>query len=162
MGVALAIRAALIGIGATVVMDVWGVVASGLFKFPVPNYGMIGRWIGHMPGGRFAHESIARATPVPGEHAIGWLAHYGIGIGFAFLLVSITGGDWVDKPTPLPAVVVGLVTVGAPFFVMQPAMGAGIASSRAPNPNAARLRSILNHLWFGVGLYGAALVVSMR
>ena len=36
---------------------------------------------------------------------------------------------------------------------MQPGMGAGIAASRTPAPNKARLQSLLNHGVFGVGLY---------
>jgi hypothetical protein len=48
------------------------------------------------------------------------------------------------------------VTVAAPLFVLQPALGAGIASSKAPNPNAARLRSVLTHAVYGLGLYACA------
>jgi Protein of unknown function (DUF2938) len=39
---------------------------------------------------------------------------------------------------------------------LQPALGAGIAASRTPRPNIARLRSIITHLSFGIGLYVAA------
>jgi hypothetical protein len=48
---------------------------------------------------------------------------------------------------------VGIGTVAAPFFLMQPGMGAGIAASRTPRPNAARLQSLLTHAVFGLGLY---------
>jgi hypothetical protein len=57
--------------------------------------------------------------------------------------------------------IVGVVTVAAPFFVMQPAMGLGIASSKATNPNVARLRSVAAHTAFGFGLYFSALVVAL-
>jgi len=36
----------------------------------------------------------------------------------------------------------------------------GIASSRSPNPTQARLKSLVTHTVFGVGLYVCALVVS--
>jgi len=55
-----------------------------------------------------------------------------------------------------PALAVGIGTVAAPFFLMQPGMGAGIAASRTPRPNAARLQSLLTHAVFGLGLYVSA------
>jgi Protein of unknown function (DUF2938) len=55
---------------------------------------------------------------------------------------------------------VGLATVAAPFLILQPAFGAGIAASLTPRPNIARVRSLLTHLSFGLGLYLAAEVVS--
>jgi hypothetical protein len=54
--------------------------------------------------------------------------------------------------------IVGIVTVAAPFLVMQPAMGAGLAARRTPKPNAARVQSLVNHAVFGVGLYASAWV----
>ena len=55
----------------------------------------------------------------------------------------------------------GLVTVVAPFFVMQPLMGLGLASSKAANPTLARIRTLLNHLAFGAGLYWVAWLLSV-
>lgn len=150
--------ALLIGGGATVVMDLWGLLAARVFKFPPPNYAFVGRWIGHMPKGRFAHTAIAQATPIAGERLLGWVAHYSIGVLFAALLLALYGAGWARQPTPLPALMIGFATLAAPFLLMQPGMGAGIAASRTPNPAQARLRSILTHAVFGLGLYGTALV----
>ena len=47
----------------------------------------------------------------------------------------------------------------APFLLMQPGMGAGIAASRTPRPAIARVHSLLNHLAFGAGLYLSALLL---
>ncbi|MEW6332336.1 MAG: DUF2938 family protein, partial [Pseudomonadota bacterium] len=41
----------------------------------------------------------------------------------------------------------------APFLVMQPGMGAGIAARRTPRPAAARVQSLVTHAIFGLGLY---------
>lgn len=153
------IRAALIGIGATVVIDLWALLLRSLFAVPAMNWAMVGRWLGHLPRGQFVHDNIAKASPIAGELVIGWTAHYAIGIGFAALLLSIRGLEWARHPTLLPALIVGVCTVIAPFFVMQPGMGAGIAASKTPKPNIARLRSLLNHTVFGIGLYAAALLV---
>lgn len=157
-GLEIVIRAVLIGIGATVVLDLWAASLKRFFGMPALNYRMVGRWFGHFPRGRFVHDNIAEAAPVRGELIIGWGAHYTIGITFSALLLAIWGLDWARHPTPLPPLIVGLLTVVAPFFLMQPGMGAGIAASKTPNPNASRLRSILTHTVFGIGLYGSALL----
>ena len=143
----------IIGIGATVLMDLWGIARKSLLGIAPPNYGLVGRWIAHMTRGRFRHESIAAASPVRGENIIGWTAHYLIGIAFAALLISIYGAEWVRDPTLVPAIAVGIGTVAAPFLLMQPGMGAGIAASRTPDPAAARLQSLITHAIFGLGLY---------
>ncbi len=153
------VRAALIGGGATLVMDLWALFQKVVFKVPSLNYAMVGRWFGHCMCGRFMHAKIAEAPPVSGELILGWMLHYGIGVVFAGALLWIWGLEWAYQPTLLPALIVGVATVVAPFFVMQPGMGAGIAASKTPNPNIARLRSLVAHTSFGIGLYIAALLV---
>ncbi|MCE9685059.1 DUF2938 domain-containing protein [Shewanella sp. AS16] len=149
-------HAAVIGIGATAFMDLWAVLMLRLFKIPALNYALVGRWLGHMPSGRFIHDNIARAAPIGYESWLGWGAHYGIGIGFAALLLTLCGLQWAYTPTLLPALLFGIVTVTAPFFIMQPGMGAGIAASKTPAPKVARRRSLMAHTSFGLGLYVAA------
>jgi hypothetical protein len=143
----------IIGIGATAMMDLWAIARKSLFGIAPPNYGLVGRWIAHMTRGRFRHESIAASSRMYGERIIGWTAHYLIGIAFAALLIGIWGVEWVRYPTIIPAIVIGIGTVAAPFFLMQPGMGAGIAASRTPHPAAARLQSLITHAVFGLGLY---------
>lgn len=149
----------LIGIGATAVMDAWLLLLQRL-GVPTLNFAMIGRWAGHWRSGIWKHDAIAKAAPVPGERVLGWFVHYATGIGFAGLLAGIGGMDWVHHPTLLPALGLGIATVAAPWLVMQPAMGAGIASSRTPTPAKNRLRSLVNHSVFGLGLYLAAVVIA--
>ena len=157
----LLLAGALIGVGGAALMDVWSLVLRRLLGIPTLDYALLGRWIGHIPRGRFLHDRIAAAEPVPGERPVGWLAHYAIGITFALCLLAIWGLEWVQSPTILPALVVGLGTIVAPWFVMQPAMGAGIAGSRTPNPRATRLRNLGTHGVYGVGLYLSGLAVSI-
>lgn len=150
--------ALLIGTGATLVMDLWGIVRTRLLRVPAMNYGLVGRWLAYLPRGQFRHNPIAASSPVRGELLIGWTAHYAIGIAFAATLLAIHGLDWVCRPTLGPALLVGIGSVAAPFLLMQPGMGAGIAASRTANPTAARLQSLLTHAIFGFGLYAAARV----
>jgi hypothetical protein len=145
----------LIGVGATALMDVWLRLLS-LLGVPTTSFAMVGRWVGHFAHGRFAHAAISKADPIPGELGLGWLTHYAVGIGYAALLVALQGTAWLERPTPLPALVFGVVTVAAPWFVMQPAMGAGVLALKTPTPLQNGLRSLANHAVFGAGLYIAA------
>lgn len=149
------LRTVAIGIVATGVMDVWGVLRDPLLGFPRADYRLIGRWFAYMPRGKVRHVSIAASPALPGEHAIGWIAHYTIGISFAALLVLLGGEAWLRRPTLGLALLVGLSTLAAPLLIMQPAMGAGIAGSRTANPGAARTQSAVTHLIYALGLYAA-------
>jgi hypothetical protein len=146
------VRSVLIGAGATLTMDVWAAV---LRRFGVPslNFAMLGRWIGHLPEGRWLHESIAKAAPIRGELLIGWCAHDAIGVTFAGLLLAVYGLSWARSPTLLPALFIGLVTVVAPLFILQPALGAGIASSKTPTPVFNSIKAMVTHTIFGFGLF---------
>lgn len=154
-------RAVAIGIGGAALMDAWGLLARRAFNVQGLDYALLGRWIGHFPRGRFFHERIAAAPPVPGERALGWAAHYAIGVAFAVPLIVLWGLDWARSPTILPPMLIGLGTMLAPWLVMQPAMGAGIAASRTPNPGAARLRNVATHAVYGIGLYLSAVALSV-
>jgi hypothetical protein len=150
---------ALIGIGATAVMDAWLALLRRM-GVRTSSFALVGRWAGHLLRGTFAHADIARARPVAGELAWGWFIHYAIGIAFAALLVAVAGASWTSEPRLLPALAVGLVTVVAPLCVLQPAMGAGFLASRTPTPWQNCLRSLANHAVFGVGLYASALAIA--
>ena len=137
------------------VMDGWARVL-GWFGIPSLDFALLGRWIGHLAHGQWTHQSIAKAAPIRRELLIGWCAHYSIGLAFAALLLSTFGLKWARSPSLLPALFIGVVTVLAPFFVLQPAMGAGIASSKTPRPTFNRVKSLVTHIVFGFGLYLAA------
>jgi hypothetical protein len=154
-------HATLIGVGATAVMDVWGYLRKRLFSIPAMNYGLVGRWIGHLARGRFRHDAIAASSPVRYEPLIGWTVHYFIGIAFAAMLLAIVGLEWAERPVLLPALLFGIGTVAAPFLLMQPGMGLGVAASRTPRPAAARVQSLITHGMFGLGLYATACIVNL-
>ena len=151
--------AVVVGLGATFFTDAWAALLARAFAIPAPNYCFVGRWLRHMSDGTFKHPSIAAAAPQPGECATGWLAHYTIGVLFALAFVALATPQWLQAPTLLPALAFGIVTVAFPFLLMHPSFGLGIAASKAPNPTQARLRSLMAHAVFGVGLYLAALLM---
>ncbi|MBY0401773.1 DUF2938 domain-containing protein [Myxococcota bacterium] len=149
------VRAILIGVGATLVMDAWAFLLRRL-GVPSLDFALLGRWIGHLRHGQWMHRSIARASPVRGELLIGWGGHYAIGLSFAALLLSIFGLGWARSPSVLPAIFIGIATVVAPLLILQPAMGAGIASSKTPTPVFNSIKSLTTHTVYGIGLYLAA------
>jgi hypothetical protein len=152
-------RTAAIGIGATLVLDLW-LLTLGRLGMAKLNFAPIGRWVGHILRGRWAHDAIEKAPAIPGEAAWGWATHYAVGVVFAGLLVGIFGPGWLSQPSLVPALTIGACTVIAPLFVMQPAMGSGVAFSKTRSPLASSLRSLINHAVFGIGLYLSALVIA--
>jgi hypothetical protein len=141
-------------------MDVWLMFLKRQ-GVPTLDFGLIGRWVGHLLRGQIVHASIRQSPRISGEHVWGWLTHYAIGIAFAALLVLVQGLAWTQNPSLLPAIAVGMSTVVAPLFVMQPAMGSGFAASRTPTPLRNCLRSLVNHTVFGLGLYASAMLVAL-
>jgi Protein of unknown function (DUF2938) len=150
----------LLGTGGSALIDGWAALLRRVAGVATLDYAMLGRWIGHFPQRRFVHERISSSDPVRGERVLGWIAHYSIGIAFAFALLAIWGLDWARSPTLGPAMIIGVATVAAPWFIMQPGMGVGFAGSRTPNPTATRFRNLVTHSVYGLGLYLSAVLVA--
>ena len=154
------LSAVVIGVGASLLMDAWNFILKRAFGIPSLNYCLLGRWFLHMPEGTFVHSGIAAAPPRRFECAVGWFAHYTIGVVLALAFLTLAPGDWLVRPTVLPALLYGIGTVVFPLFVLQPSLGLGIASSKTPKPAQARLKSLVTHVVFGVGLYLCAVALS--
>ncbi|WP_192256770.1 DUF2938 domain-containing protein [Mesorhizobium silamurunense] len=151
-------RAVAIGIGATVFMDVWAIILNKAFGLPRPNWGLVGRWVRHLPEKVF-HDDIGQATPYSHEKALGWAFHYLVGILYGVILVVLAGAGWLAAPTFLPAFILGIVTVGAGWFLLAPGMGAGWAASKLPNPMLVRTLNLVSHTVFALGLFSTALLI---
>ena len=150
----------LIGLGATLTFDLWALFLKHAFRIPPSNICLVGRWLRTMPEGTFRHANIVSAPKKSAECTVGWIAHYTIGVMFAIVFAAFVGNNWFQQPTPMPAIVFGVVTVLAPFAIMQPAFGFGFAAAKTSNPVQARVRSLMNHTAFGVGLYLFALLAN--
>ena len=147
-----------IGIGATAILDLWALLLS---KFGISslNFCMVGRWLCFMRYGKWQHLAINKAAVQPNECAIGWFSHYFIGVIFALLFLLLMPHNWLAAPSLMPALLFGLLSVVIPFFIMQPALGLGIAAAKTAKPMAARLKSALSHAIFGIGMYLAAVAL---
>ncbi|GHE19964.1 DUF2938 family protein [Halomonas urumqiensis] len=154
------ILSVLIGAGATAFLDLWNLLLNRLFRLPLPPWHLVGRWFAGLGRGQLKHrQGIAESPEVPGELAIGWLGHYLVGALFAAIVLVIWGVEWAAAPTFLPALIVGLVTVGAGWFILQPGMGVGVACSGAARPWLARVLNVAGHVVFAIGLYVTAVVI---
>ena len=94
------------------------------------------------------------------ELALGWIGHYAVGILYGVLLAAFMGSGWLAAPTFLPAFVLGVLTVAAGWFLLQPGLGIGWAASRLPDPTRARILNLAAHTVFAIGMYGTARVLA--
>ncbi|HIM69965.1 MAG TPA: DUF2938 family protein [Gammaproteobacteria bacterium] len=149
----------LAGVFATAAIDIWAEFLGKVFKLPVTNWSMVGRWFGHMPRGKFIHDQIKNAAPITGEKIIGWSAHYIIGVIYAafffLVIVPVLGG----QPSLGMGLAFGLATIFFPWLVMQPGLGLGVFARRVEKPNVIRMINLSIHTIFGVSLYLGWLLV---
>jgi hypothetical protein len=149
----------LIGVIATLGMDIWAAIVKHVLRLPTADWALVGRWFGHIPRGVFVHRPIADSAAISNELAIGWVAHYATGIVYGLAYLTIIQVLFSSVPTLTSALVFGLVTLAAPWLIMQPGMGAGIFASKTPRPGVMRLINLSMHVVFGVSLYIAWLLI---
>ncbi|MGB3471490.1 MAG: DUF2938 domain-containing protein [Erythrobacter sp.] len=150
--------AIVIGCGATLTMDIMGNFLDRVFGIRPLDYRLVGRWCHSLTKGRVFHRPIAGTQPVRYEELLGWVVHYATGVTFALVFILLVGERWVASPTPFPALAFGALTVAVPFFLIQPAFGAGIAARRMPKPWHARAKSLTAHATFGAGIWLSAAI----
>ena len=148
-----ALRVLVMGIAATVAIDLWATFTNRVLGWPRTNWRMVGRWIGHMRNGQFTHASIAGSLPVVHESVLGWVFHYLVGCIYAALYLVFVNIALLGRPTLVSSVLFGLVTIVSPWLLMQPALGMGIGASKAPRPILVRLQNLSIHSIFGIALY---------
>ena len=148
-----ALRVLVMGIAATVAIDLWATFANRMLAWPRTNWAMVGRWIGHMRDGQFTHISITSSPPIVRESILGWAFHYVVGCFYAALYLTYVNIVHMGQPTLVSAVLFGLVTLLSPWLLMQPALGLGIFASKAPKPTLVRLQNLIIHTIFGLVLY---------
>uniref|UniRef100_UPI0035BBB340 DUF2938 family protein n=1 Tax=Pedomonas mirosovicensis TaxID=2908641 RepID=UPI0035BBB340 len=60
----------------------------------------------------------------------------------------------------MPPIILSWALLVAPYFIMMPGMGAGIAGAKTPRPAVTRLKSVVGHSIFGLGMYATALALA--
>ncbi len=147
------ISTALAGVLGTVAMDLGSAAAEPIGISRKTNPRLIGRWVFHLLQGRFSHpETIVACPEVIGEVPLGWIAHYGIGsllgliYGYLLIICPLDPKDWIDP------ILYGVLTTVFAWFFLFPSMGFGWLGSNAPKEAALIRTSLVNHLFYGLGM----------
>lgn len=154
------LKTVITGVGATLIMDLWSMFQKHVLKISPLDYALVGRWILWIPRGKFWHHTIISTSRLSGEFFAGWVFHYLTGMIFALIPLALYGKPWFHEHTFSLSILTGLLTLAAPFLIMQPAFGFGVAASHTPRPWLARLLGLATHLAYGIGLFGSATIIS--
>src|SRR3954462_7097722 len=127
-----ALRILVMGITATVAIDLWATFANRVLGWPRTRWGLVGRWIGHMRDGQLTHVSIGSSPAIVHESILGWVFHYVVGCIYAALYLVYISAAQMGQATLVSAIGFGLVTILSPWLLLQPALGLGICASKAP------------------------------
>jgi hypothetical protein len=151
--------AALIGCRATAFLDLWSLFLRLAFRAPCPTSAWSSRWFSHMSkaGYQGMHPLRLPHRCIPNARSAG-SPTYVIGAfnGLAIVSVRIRRLG-LAKPTIMPALIIGLVTVlpAIPHHATRVrAWPCGIPSTQSMH---ARIRTLLSHTVFGIGLYDCAI-----
>ncbi|MCD9148447.1 DUF2938 family protein [Pseudophaeobacter flagellatus] len=153
-------RILLVGLIATGFMDLCNVLRSRLLHEKSMDWALVGRWLGQVAQGHWVLKDPKTAPAQSFDRALGWLFHYVVGVGLAGAMWLLLGRAALAEPQLLACLGFGALTVVIPMTTLQPGLGLGLAARKLPNPWAARRRSLLTHVSFGLGLYFAAAAVA--
>ena len=140
------------GVLGTVMMDLLNHLFARIGFISKIDVGMIGRMSAGWVRGRFRYRHPGEMRQVANEVLYGYLTHYAIGLGLAFIYVL--GWDLVvgGPASPIWALAYGVATTVASLFFVYPSMGLGMFGWRSPEGIKSPLSSLANHLFFGVGM----------
>lgn len=141
-----------IGIIATAVGDLWNLLLLRLRVIPVLGWNYVGRWVLGFGSGQIYAPDLGAQPTRRGEITVGWVFHYAVGILYGAIYVLALKFLWVE-PTVLNGIVVGLVTLAAPFLIMKPLWGGGVCGLRSPTWPKDMSLTTSGHVVFGLGLY---------
>jgi hypothetical protein len=149
------INAVLVGLVATVAMDLVAGIGVALHAFRIPAFG---RSFLYALKGKFRHADIDRAPPLRGEGILTLPLHYVAGIFLAAVyLLVLDAFSWRTGNVAL-ATGYGLATSAIPLFVMFPSMGYGLLGLRHGRDTFWLRQILLMHLAYGVGIGLAVLL----
>jgi len=140
------------GVLGTLSMDLLNLLFARTGMISKIDVGTIGQMAAGWVRGRFYYHNPSEMKQVANEMLYGYLTHYAIGLVLAFLYVF--GWDFLigESPSPVWAIVYGIATTVASWFFVYPSMGFGVAGKRSPDGIRAPVSSLINHLFYGIGL----------
>jgi hypothetical protein len=152
---------ALVGVAATVTMDVLASASRKVGLVAGAKGQWVGRWYLGIARGQFVHSNIATAPEHPGEKRAALVGHYVIGVTLAVLYVIGTGWVSLLPSSFLVAVGYGLATCVFPWFLVFPALGFGLFGRKGPPEFKLFISSLMNHLFYGLGLWWIAMLLRL-
>jgi hypothetical protein len=150
-----------VGIAATVTMDVLSSVARKTGLVVGAKGQWVGRWYLGIARGRFVHLNIADAPERTGELRAAQVGHYVIGIVLAVFYVA--GARWlgVSPDGFLVALGYGIATTVFPWLLVYPAFGFGPFGIKGPPELKLFSTSLVNHLFYGFGIWWSAKLLTL-
>ncbi|MBT8382569.1 MAG: DUF2938 family protein [Ignavibacteria bacterium] len=147
------------GVFGTLVMDSLNYLFARFGMLLEIDMRMLGRMSVGWAHGRFSYHNPSEMQQVANEKLYGYITHYAIGVGLA--VPYVLGWDLlVGGPTsPECALAYGIATTVASLFLVFPSMGFGVFGKRSPEGLRAPLSSLVNHLFYGVGMAVAVALV---
>ena len=139
------------GLGGTMLMDIWALLLNRFAGMALPNWGAVGRWVLCLP--KVFHNDISTVEQKPSEVQVGWVFHYAVGIAYGLIFVLIAGQEWIEAPSFIPLWLFAIVTIAAGWFFLQPGLGLGWALSKTDAPWEGRIWGLVAHTVFGIGMW---------
>ncbi len=147
-----------VGIGSTVALDIWAVIAARVGWLPGTHWPSVGRWLLGIPSGQYVLDSENTSPHSFGEKATGWGFHYLVGISYAASFPLFWGTDFIAAPTILPFFLVGVVISSqAGLMILMPGMGGGFFARKTPAPVSVWVYVLVAHIVFAAAEYSLAL-----
>ena len=156
----LSLRNFLMGVLATVTMDVLSASAYQLGLIAPLSPRLIGRWFASVARGKPFHSDISQVSSVNREVAIAAPTHYAIGITLALMYLLVSSALGLSPHNPVTALGFALCTNLLPWLLMFPAMGFGWFGAHGPPGTRLFLSSLMTHAFYGVGLWLGASTLS--
>jgi uncharacterized membrane protein YagU involved in acid resistance len=146
-------KALVVGVGATLVMDVGAALfrALGVTAGTPPH--LFAKWLSYIARGQLVHADIAASPDVPTALPAALAVHYAIGIVLSIGWLAVSR-RWLLAGARrwAAALAYGLGTIVFAWFLMFPAMGFGPFGANGPEELLLWRTSTINHLLYGLGL----------
>ena len=142
------------GITACLAMDIFQRFLLITTGQPPSNWAVVGRWAFNvLRTARLYQPDIESTDEIKGEHAFGWVVHYAVGIGYAFIYAEfMQKGLLTDSLSD--GLLFGFLSVIIPWFFFLPVLGKGIMAKHTPAPAKICMLALANHCVFGLGMAG--------
>ena len=148
-----------VGVLGTIVMDALNHLFARIGMISKIDVGMLGRMAAGWVHGRFLYHHPGEIAQVASELFYGYITHYSIGVGLA--VPFMIGWDLIvgGPASPAWALVYGITTTIASWFFVYPSLGLGVFGLRSPEGIKSTLSSLANHIFFGIGMAVAVILV---